>query len=240
MQHGFPIRIKFLKFIFIVVLVLTFFIPIHLSAKEAKYPWEEQKNDNKAETAYYFAVKPGIYSQQTSDLKGFDTGFNGEIVFGSRPNPNFAGEMGVGYFTTKGKESEAGRVGAITYSATAKEEISVVPVTFTLKGIYPIDKWELFALGGIGAYFVFGDLKLTGAVNGLSFAGTADDSATIFGGHLGLGFHYNITPKIFVGVEGKYLLTSKAKLEDELFGVPVEVKFNLNGILATAVFGVRF
>ena len=46
MKHGFPIRIKFLKFIFIVVLVLTFFIPIHLSAQEAKYPWEKHKNDN--------------------------------------------------------------------------------------------------------------------------------------------------------------------------------------------------
>lgn len=67
-----------------------------------------------------------------------------------------------------------------------------------------------------------------------------NDSTMIFGGNLGLGFHYNITPTIFVGAEGKYLWTSKAKLQDEAYGVPVEAKFKMDGILATAVIGFRF
>ena len=51
---------------------------------------------------------------------------------------------------------------------------------------------------------------------------------------MGAGIHYNITPRIFVGVEGKYLWTDKVKLED------LEVNFKMDGIIATAVFGIRF
>lgn len=63
---------------------------------------------------------------------------------------------------------------------------------------------------------------------------------TILGVYLGAGIHYNITPKIFVGVEGKYLWTDTVKLEYEEFGAPLEVKFKMDGIIATAVIGFRF
>jgi hypothetical protein len=52
--------------------------------------------------------------------------------------------------------------------------------------------------------------------------------------------HYNITPRFFVGAETKYLWTNDAKLKGDILTVPVEVKFNLNGIIATAVLGLRF
>jgi hypothetical protein len=57
---------------------------------------------------------------------------------------------------------------------------------------------------------------------------------------LGAGINYNITPKIFVGVEGKYLWTDKVKLEYEEFGAHREVEFRLDGIIATGVIGIRF
>jgi hypothetical protein len=60
------------------------------------------------------------------------------------------------------------------------------------------------------------------------------------GGYLGAGIHYNITPRIFFGAEGKYLWTNKAKLEYEEFGVPLRVKFKMDGFIATAVIGIRF
>jgi opacity protein-like surface antigen len=216
---------KTTRFVLLISLMLVFLFPSYVSAQE---------------NIFYLTVKPGLYSPQTNDLEDFDTGFNGEISFGRQYNKNFAAEMGLGYFTTKGEQRSSGRVNGITYSATADEQITVVPVTLTLKGIYPINKWELFALGGIGAYIVSGDLKLNIAANGLSISDTVEDTKTIFGAHLGLGVHYNITPTFFVGVEGKYLLTSEAKLKGELSTIPVEAKFNLNGILATAVIGLRF
>lgn len=213
------------RFVFPMVLILIILVPFNVLAQNEKF---------------YLTAKPGIYSPQTNDLKDFDTGFNGEIALGRQFNKNFAAEMGLGYFNTKGKESFAGTIDTITYRVIADSKINIIPVTLTLKGIYPINKWDLFALGGIGAYFVSGDLKLNIAANGMSFSDTAEDKDTIFGAHFGLGLHYNITPKFFLGLESKYLWAGDAKLKDTLYGVPVEAKFNLNGILATAVIGVRF
>lgn len=176
----------------------------------------------------YFAVKPGIYSPQTSDLDHFDTGFNGEIAIGRRINPNTAVEVGLGYFNTKADFS--------SFFAREKYSLDVVPVTLSLKAILPIDKFELFGVGGIGAYYVYGDLRVSTPFGRVSF----DDDDWIFGGHLGLGLHYNITPTMFIGAEGKYLWTSKAKLEDSFWGIPFTAKFKMDGILATAVIGFKF
>jgi opacity protein-like surface antigen len=58
------------------------------------------------------------------------------------------------------------------------------------------------------------------------------------GGYLGAGFHYNVTPNIFVGLEGKYLWTDRATLDAETYyGVPVDVTFKMDGIIAAGVFG---
>ena len=216
---------KITKFVFATALILIVLVPLCVSAQNNKF---------------YLTAKPGIYSPQTSDLEGFDTGFNGEISFGRQFNKNFAAEMGLGYFATKAKDSEAGWVNGYSYSACADYEIGVVPITLTLKGIYPIDKWEIYALGGVGLYFVSGDLKFDMRFNGYSFSDSISNSDTISGGHLGLGVHYNLTPKFFVGAETKYLWTSDAKLKGDILTVPMEAKFNLNGFLVTAVIGLRF
>ncbi len=46
---------------------------------------------------------------------------------------------------------------------------------------------------------------------------------------MGGGLHYYITPQIFIGVEGKYLWTDKVE-GDEVFGIPSEAKFKMDGI----------
>jgi len=116
-----------MKSIFVVVLVLTFLIPINVFA----------------ELPFYVALKPGIYSPQSSDLDS--SGFNGEIAFGYRFNPNIAAEFGIGYFYTEG---EATAVGA-TFVVREKFDINVVPLTLTLKAILPYKQWEFFGLGGL-------------------------------------------------------------------------------------------
>jgi opacity protein-like surface antigen len=147
--------------------------------------------------------------------------------------------MGVGYFETEAKERFRGQLGGITFTGRITADIEVIPVTLTLKGILPYKRWEFFGLGGIGAYIVSGE-KTRLTVDGIPFEGDLKDNDTIFGFHLGLGFHYNITPTIFIGAEGKYLWTKEAKLQDEAFGIPIEAKFKMDGILATAVIGFRF
>jgi outer membrane protein W len=77
-------------------------------------------------------------------------------------------------------------------------------------------------------------------VNGIPVSVELDGEDIVFGGYLGLGVHYNITPRFFVGVEGKYLWTDRANPKDEYYDESLGVKFKLDGILATAVLGFRF
>ncbi len=210
-----------LKCIFTTVLVFAFLIPINAFAI----------------SPFYIALKPGIYSPQSSDLDGFDTGFNGEIAFGYRFNPNIAGEIGIGYFNTQGEKT----IGGTTY--TSREfNIDVFPVTFTLKAILPYKKWEFFGLGGVGVYIVSRDNNDDHHYYyGHDYHHDDDDYDydAVFGGYLGAGINYNITPKIFVGVEGKYLWTDKVKIEYEGSGAP-RAEFRMDGVIATAVIGFRF
>ena len=201
------------------VLVLAFLIPI----------------DVFAQSPIYIAFKPGIYSPQSGDLDGFDNGFSGEVAFGYRLNPNIAAEIGFGFFNTEGEKT----VGGATYVGR-EFNIDVYPVTFTLKAILPYKKWEFYGLGGAGVYIVsrpYGDDYYHDHHHHHDHDYEYD---AIFGGYLGAGINYNITPRIFVGVEGKYLWTDKVKLEYGEFGAPLEVEFRMDGIIATAVIGIRF
>jgi hypothetical protein len=210
-------------------LMLTILVPQYGLAQE-KYHHRD----------FYVTAKPGIYSPQTNDLDGFDTGFNGEIAFGFQPIKYFAVELGTGYFNTEGKESFAGTSNGLNVTERDKFYFHVFPVTLTAKLIIPYKKFEFFGLGGGGAYYVWADIRAKGTINGTRFYEELDGSDVVLGGYLGLGIHYNITPRIFIGAEGKYLWTSRADPEEDFFDDSLGVKFKLDGILATAVVGFRF
>jgi hypothetical protein len=201
-----------IKSIFMVVLVLTFFLPINLFAQ----------------SPLYFALKPGAYFPQSSDLNGFDTGFNGEFAFGFRFNPNFAAELGFGFFYTEGQKT----VVRGTSVAQQHYDLDVWPFTLTLKAILPYKKWEFFGLAGGGIYSVSAPYDVD-PYHHHPYPYYYYDCDWIWGGYLGAGIHYNIAPTIFVGVEGKYLWTEQAKFT----GVE---NFSLDGIISTAVIGFRF
>ncbi len=203
-------------------LVLTFLVPI----------------DVFAQSPFYIAIKPGIYFPQSSDLDSFDTGFSGEASFGYRFNPNLAAEIGLGFIYTEGED----KVGGATY-ADREFNIYVYPITFTLKAILPYKRWEFFGLAGAGVYIVSGPYNYDDHHHDNNHHDDHHDDYdydAIFGGYLGAGIHYNITPRFFVGVEGKYLWTEKAKLKyGESWG-PYDIEFRMDGIIATGVFGIRF
>jgi opacity protein-like surface antigen len=207
-----------IKILFMVVLVLTFLIPINVLAK----------------SPFYISFKPGIYAPQSSDLD--ETGFNGEIAFGYRFNPYIAGELGIGYFYTEAEKKVVGP----TYVDREHFDIDVYPVTLALKVILPYKKWEFFGLAGAGVYIVSApydvdDYDYHCDSHHCYYDYDYDYNYDVrLGGFLGAGIHYNITRTIFVGVEGKYLWTDKVNLED------LELKFNMDGIIATAVVGIRF
>jgi opacity protein-like surface antigen len=149
-------------------------------------------------------LKAGAYFPQANDVDDFDSGFNMEVSYTRYFLPHFALELGVGYFN-----SEDGA------------ELTSYPFTVNLKGVYPFLGAELYALGGIGAYYV----KLEN--------GGFDENDTVLGYQLGIGANVDITPVVFIGAEGKYFW---AKPD---FGGPAgEVK--IDGILATVNLGYRF
>lgn len=170
-----------------------------------------------ADTVNYFSVKAGAYSPQSDDLDEFDTGFNGEIAIGHYFNPNFAFELGVGHFKTEASFPEFGE----------RDEIKAVPVTLTAKAIYPVNGLEMFGEAGVGVYFATGESNFTYGGARYHF----DDDDTAFGFHLGLGANFDITPNIFLGVEGRYLWA-----EAEFGGI----NSDLDGYIITGTLGFRF
>lgn len=211
--------------ILLVVLMLMILIPQQVSAQYRNF---------------YITVKPGIYSPQTNDLEGFDTGFYGEIAAGYQFFKYFAVELGTGYFNTKGRESFVGMIDGFNVAQRDRFYFDVLPVTLTAKLIIPYKRFEFFGLGGVGGYYVWANIKTRGTVDGIPFSERFHGDDLVFGGYLGLGVHYNITPWIFVGAEGKYLWTGRAEPEEGFFDDSLGIKFKLNGILATGVLGFRF
>jgi hypothetical protein len=189
-----------------------------------------------AEEPFYITVKPGIYSPESSNL---DVGFAGELAFGYRFNPNIAAEFGFGYFNT------AKDVRGVKGTRAIEEECyyDVVPLTLTLKAIVPYKRWEFFGLGGGGIYIASGPYNYDDDYDDIDDFDPHTD--TVWGVHLGGGVHYNITPndvmpKIFIGIEGKYLWTDKVRLNGDKNGTPLDATFRLDGLITTAVIGIRF
>ena len=169
----------------------------------------------------YITIKPGVYSP-TGDLdhKGFDNGFTGEVAVGTYYTPNLALEAGVGYYRTTASTAGPG--------FNEDDDIWVIPVTISFKGVLPLKPFELTAGGGGGIYFA--NINADGHI--LSEGFSRDDSAVAFGAHVLVGASIDIAPKVFLGVEGKYVVTTTAKLLD--------TKVNLDGFMLTGVLGYRF
>ena len=200
------------KSILLFALVVPFLVPI----------------DVFAQSSFYVAFKPGVYFPRSNDLNGFDNGFSGGFSFGYQFNPNFAAELGLGYFYTEGEKT------VVVGSSVRQQhyDIDVWPFTLTLKGILPYKKWDFFGLAGGGIYSVSAPYSENGYYH-YSYPYYYNDYDYIWGGYLGAGVHYNITKRFFLGVEAKYLWTERTNFS----GIE---GFKLDGIISNAVIGFRF
>ena len=183
----------------------------------------------------YLSFKGGG-SFPTGDLQDYDfgTGFNGEIVVGMYTSPNLALEFGGGYFQTDASYSDA-------TGFWEEDDLWVIPVVVNIKGVLPLEAVELFAGGGFGLYFANIDVKgydpdpLIGPFSG-------DDNDAIWGGHLMAGFNINLSDRVFIGVEGKYIFTASNRFFcTDISACQVScAKINLDGFTATGVLGFMF
>ena len=185
------------------------------------------------ESQNYAALKLGIYSPQSDDLEDFDQGFNGEIGFGHYLTKNFAAELGLGYFQT---DATFTKTDVTLGSFVAKNEITVIPVTLTGKGIYPVGKLELFLAAGVGIYYAESEFDLSSNALGNTSQIEYD---TVFGYHIGVGANFKITPKTDLGVELKYL-SAEADFTTAIQGVPLGLGDDLEGFTATITLTNRF
>jgi opacity protein-like surface antigen len=182
--------------------------------------------------ANYFVFKGGVYTPESDELRHFDSGFNGEIAFGHYFHPNFALELGAGYFEVKPTYRSHYYYGG----SSEKDRIWVVPITLSLKPALQFPPFELYALGGGGLYIInvetSGNLGQTGS---FSFS----DNGSVFGAHLGAGLNWNITPRVAIGVEGKYIWAEK-KFEKTVNNTTVQVNADVQGFQTTLNLSFRF
>jgi len=187
----------------------------------------------------YFALKGGIYTPTSDDLQGFGNGFNGEVVLGHYLNPYLATELGIGYFKTSVSESGSLSSGTLTATGSMNVDLWVVPITLAIKAIYPVNRFEFYGLGGIGAYFTHAKVAYSGSISQgsttLSGSGTINSDATAFGGFLGGGANLNFDQNWYIGVEGKYLW---AKPSFNIMDTHLNV--NMEGWVVTGNVGFKF
>ena len=183
-----------------------------------------EKTQYKAPSSDYVALKLGGYLPQASDVEEFDDAFYGELGFGHYFSKNFAVEFGVGY--TKPGVSTSEFISGVG-SVSASLDVTIIPVTLGLRGSIPVGVFEPFATAGIGIYFT----EAEASVNVPGFSGSSSENDTSFGYYLGLGANFNVSPNVYLGVEGKYFWTNPS-FEG------VDIKFD--GIILTANIGYRF
>ena len=170
-------------------------------------------------------LKGGIYSPEQEPVKDFGSGPSGEISIGGYLSSKFLFEFGVGYFESEGDGVITVPGGGIV---PADVELTVIPVTATVKWLYPIGSFEPYVEAGGGVYVA--DIDLSGG--GVDIT----DRYTNFGVHLGLGANVDITKRVFVGVEGRYLWIAEHKFE---LGQGTE-DVELDGMTGTINLGYRF
>ena len=149
-----------------------------------------------------------FYSGDISNETELDEAVIVEFAYGRFFHPNFALEVGAGYI----------------HDDHSGDELQGYPVTLTAIGVYPVKKVRLLGGGGIGVY----PMNFDGEINGVFINGRD----TVLGGHLLAGFHWDLLPSGFVGLEGKYLFIERAKFSTE--------KVELDGFTILLKLGFRF
>jgi opacity protein-like surface antigen len=150
----------------------------------------------------YLAPRVGAYLPQHDDMDEFGNGVGAELAIGKRFAPRFAAELGIGWFgaetpTLSGFDPSVG-------SFATRIELSAVPITATGRFLVPLRGLDLFALAGVGVYFI--ELDVT-AWTGLARA-SESTSDTAFGAHLGAGASIPLGRRVSLDLLARYTVGS--------------------------------
>lgn len=143
----------------------------------------------------YAALKAGGFFPLSHETEIFDDAFYGEVGLGHYIRRNIAVELGAGYTKLEASASVPG--------SSTSFDLTILPFTLGLRGSIPAGAFEPFATAGLGAYYV----EVESSVSGPGFSRSSSQDDTTFGFYLGLGANINVSPRAFIGVEGRYIWT---------------------------------
>ena len=199
--------------------VLILFLPLYVAGQEYQS---------------FIALKIGTYNP-TGDLddSGFDSGTGGEFVWGIYYFENFSTEFGVGYFAS---DLSISSIVSGFGQVEQKADVAALPFFLSLKGHIPFVVGEIY--GGAGIDFIIAgvDFTIKTPLGTASFT----DANYIFGGHIMVGLNFNITERLFIGVEGKYLVTTDASFSDTNRGLIWTADINFTGYSLFGQVGYRW
>jgi hypothetical protein len=183
----------------------------------------------------YVIGELGFYSPADDlDKAGFDAGINFSAAYGRYIAKYLIFEAGIGYFYTE-RDFLGGA--SIAGSYTRDDSIGVSPITLSLKGAFTAGNVEFYGGGGIGGYFMVFNSDIAASNLG-SFS--VDDDEVVLGAHVLAGANFNISPRFFIGVDGRYLWTDSVSIVQRVADIPITYSGNLNGYTVNLAFGFRF
>jgi opacity protein-like surface antigen len=176
----------------------------------------------------YVQVRAGMYLPQSDDLDSLavNNGFGLDAIFGRRFSPNFAGELGLGWYKAGGDEMDL-------FGTTMENELTLMPITASARLIAPLGEFEPYALVGVGLYRATLGSTIDDPEFG-SFSG--DETATGFGLHFGAGAAFQVNQNTSLGFELRYA-TAEPEFDD---GDGGEFGVDVSGILVNAALAFRF
>ena len=179
----------------------------------------------------YLIGKAGVYIPSGS---GENAGFNGEIGYGLNlmPGPGLLALEGtIGYF--RADQSDDYYIGfqnryRVTFDA------DVVPLALSLKAGVETGPFTFYVGGGVDLLLVNMEMKYDNRYSRYS----DNDNETLWGGHVMAGATFELNPRMFIGLEAKYLATES--MDMSFYGGQTVLSGDLNGFTITGLFGFRF
>jgi opacity protein-like surface antigen len=161
----------------------------------------------------YLTLLGGVYQPRGGGdiMPVFDNGLNLAVALGVELSRNVALEGGIGYY--------ASSTGTITETdpvlgtMTAKLDLSVIPITGSVRFLLPAGAVTFSALAGVGIHMaeLEGEVNIPGVV-----VGTASDSANAFGLHLGGGLAVRVSERASLGAEVRHTFLDADLMDDSL------------------------
>ncbi len=165
----------------------------------------------------------------------YDPAFTGEVAYGHYLTDHLIIEGGFNFFS--GIDDERTGSNDVVGGYDQENFLGVVSLKVTLKGEFTVGPMKFYGGGGIGAYYV----QLASEIDSdrrREFDDEGDD--TVLGAHLVTGCYYDITPRLFMGIEGMYRWTEEVQIQETERSIPIAYEGDLNGYHIVFTTGFRF